>query len=596
MVLSMREKVIKIIKAFIIALLSSICFGVQITKKYKINYNLLFMILSFIILFFLYHKFYNKKQFKIISVVFALFCIIGDSFDKTNSFKLISHNHITLIINTIRLLGFSFIFNFLINKFYYLVEEKEFKNKKNKLYDFLFEKHPFIIPFIIILIFYLPYIISFYPGILSPDPSNQIKQFFHIKTNYLDYTTLIDPNVYITNHHPVLHTILLGGLAKIGDIMGNVNFGIFMYTILQLSLFIGTMSYTLCYMRKLNVPHIIRLVVLTLYCIIPVFPFYAMSAVKDVIFSCLLVIYSIRLYDIIRFKPNYNFKLMASMFILMLLITLFRNNGIQSILFTSIPVVILVKYERIKNLIISICVISVYLMYSNLLLPSLKISNGSVRERLSIPFQQTARLVKYYEDELSNEEKIKIDKVLGIDDLGSRYNPVNADPVKNAFNKYATKGDMDAYFGVWLKYFFKKPNVYFEATINNIYGYFYPKAKRWYIYYKYDNRLINDNIDYHYNNLKNTRNILSNYGVAFRYIPIIGLIVSVGFNTWLVMLLITFLLHKKLFRYIPYVVPLLSLILMCFSSPINTYFRYIFGVVLGMPILWSMYYALKNNN
>ena len=79
-----------------------------------------------------------------------------------------------------------------------------------------------------------------------------------------------------------------------------------------------------------------------------------------------------------------------------------------------------------------------------------KITSGSIRETLSIPFQQTARYVKYHSDDLTQEDIIVIDKVLGYDDLAERYDPEISDPVKNKFNKYTSNGELMDYLKDWL--------------------------------------------------------------------------------------------------------------------------------------------------
>lgn len=56
--------------------------------------------------------------------------------------------------------------------------------------------------------------IAFYPLVLSNDPSFQIKQFFNVRTKYMDYIIPLDDNVNLTAHHPVLHTLLLGVLLN----------------------------------------------------------------------------------------------------------------------------------------------------------------------------------------------------------------------------------------------------------------------------------------------------------------------------------------------------------------------------------------------
>lgn len=69
------------------------------------------------------------------------------------------------------------------------------------------------------------------------------------------------------------------------------------------------------------------------------------------------------------------------------------------------------------------------------MLPSLKITGGSVRESLSVPFQQTARYVRDYGDEVTEEVKEAIDSILRYDLLASKYNPNLSDPVKKLFNE-----------------------------------------------------------------------------------------------------------------------------------------------------------------
>lgn len=580
----------------ILSVFSSISLCLKINKNYNISINFFALFISVIILYFCYQKNISKskKSFKILSLILSLFMIVGYSFKVNGNFTIIVHNILLLFISLIKLIGFYYLFLFSTNTIFEFINKYKFKSYSNKVYKFIFEKHPFILPFIIIIICYLPYIISFYPGILSPDPSNQIKQFFHIKTKYLDYSILLDPNVYITNHHPVLHTVLLGGLAKVGDIIGSVNVGIFMYSIIQICTLVGTLSYTIYYMKKINTPSIIRVISLIIYSLVPVFPFYAMSVVKDVMFNCFVILFCIKIFDIIK-DENLNFKNGFILVIIMLLVTMLRNNGIYAILFAMPFMIAFMKKIRKNCLFVTLITLTIYLSYAHILLPALKITPGSIREVLSIPFQQTARYVKYHENELSDYDKGVIDKVLGIDDLVSRYNPLKADPVKNAFNKYASNDDLKDYFKVWFKGLVKHPNVYIEATLHNTYGYFYPNHS-WYIYYKYDERLINDGINYHYNNLNGLRNILSCYGVGFQYIPLLGYIVNIAFCNWIVLFVVFIVLKIKKYKYLIWLAPTISLILVCFASPVNTYFRYAIGIVFQIPIIISMCYYLVNKN
>jgi len=550
------------------------------------------LLIIYILIYKLYFNYYNqnkKTKFIIISILFSLFILIGDTFNKTNSFKLMFNNIYIFFLTIIRFSGYFLLFNLLISK---LFQFKINIKLKNKYLNFLFNKYPFTGSIIIILICWLPYIISFYPAILSPDPSNQIKQFFGIKTHYNESVIMMDENVLITNHHPVFHTVILGGCVKIGRMLYSDNLGLFIYSIIQISILISTLASTLKYMKKLNTPIWFRLCILIIYSLVPVFPLYGMSAVKDVIFGCLIILYIIFIFDLIKYQ-NLSIKKYLYIGLLILGIMLFRNNGYHVILLSSPFIILSNRKYLIKLLCLFLIPILIYKGYTNILLPRLHITEGSIREMLSIPFQQTARYVKYYENELSLDDKKIIDKILDISDLKDRYDPTFADKVKNNFNKYTTDEDLKKYFNVWFKGLIKHPITYVEATLNNTFGYFYPNTYRWYIYYNYDSRLKDSGFNYHYNNLDNLRNILSNYGILFPYIPILGLIVNIGFNTWLVIIIFSFIVKLKKYKYLNYLIPSIILILVCIASPVNTYFRYALPNVFAMPIMICMYLNIR---
>ena len=205
---------------------------------------------------------------------------------------------------------------------------------------------------------------------------------------------------------------------------------------------------------------------------------YAVSGVKDTIYTCFVMWYVIFLDKFIKEKKMTIKELLI--FILILFgVVLFRNNGIY-VIFLSLPFACIYSKELRKKLIVVFLItISFYGVFDKVILPYYKITPGSVRETLSIPFQQTARYVKYYSDDLSAKEIKIIDKVLEYDTIADRYDPTLADPVKNKYNKDATSDDLKEYLKVWFKCFFRHPLVYIEATVHNIYGYFSPQQTNW---------------------------------------------------------------------------------------------------------------------
>ncbi len=539
-------------------------------------------------------KFENKLTYSIISIIFSLLMVFGYSYDVVHNASLVTGNIALIIFSILKFSGYYTLFNTSIKLFDDIVKKSKLKNKKlPKIFD-LFDKHPFMFSFIVILICYLPYIIAFYPVIINYDAANQIKEVMGIHTRYMDSVVLLNPNVTLTNFNPLIHTLLLGGLFKFGYLIGNVNFGMFLYSIVQLSIVISVFAYSIYYLKKLKVNNTLILVVLGIYSLVPLFPLYAMTAVKDVIFSSLVFLYVIMLYDMLKFK--WSKKRYIGFAFLVLLIILFRNNGIYTIIL-SLPLVCILKKElRLPIILVLVFNIGMYIGYNKVLLPHYEIANTSVREMLSVPFQQTARLAKYYDEEISNEDKKIIDKVLGYNDLGERYRTDLSDPVKNKFNKYTTNEELKDYFRVWFKYLLKRPVVYIDATINNMYGYFYPNTSAWYVYTDLNHKLPEAGFDYHYNNLSYLRIGLKGIAEAFPYIPVIGAISNIGIVVWIHILLIGMLIVNKMKKYIVVLLPSLTFILVCIVGPANTYFRYVLPCVFALPtIICILYNELKNN-
>lgn len=598
----LKNKYFKNIIIFLMASITTLTYTFNFTDAKNITdlnnplkVSVLITFILIIVFYKLYNSYYFKKKdnsylFNFLALLFAIFMVVGYSYNTVGDASLIFDNILVFIISFLNLLGHFLLFNVIIHKlFYYIINFKDNdKLKKNKLIKKIFIDHPFISTFLIILICWLPYLIAYFPGILSPDPSFQIEQFLGIKTKYSDYTIMLDENVTITNHHPITHTVLLGSFAKLGLKMGSINWGIFLYTLIQTIALISLFSYIILYFKKLNTPLIIRILSLIIYSFTPVFPFYAISPVKDVYFAIFVILYIIRLFDLIKYQ-NFSLKNLSILSILMLLITLFRNNGIYLIIM-SFPFMLLAYPKKGSKLLITFLIpVICYYSFTNVLLPHLKITPGSIRETLSLPFQQTARYVKYHSNEVTEEEKMVIDKVLEYDTLATRYKTNIADPVKNKYNKYSTNEDLNNYLKVWWIQFKKHPGTYFNATMANTYGYIYPDTHNWYIYHKYYSYLKDVGLDYHYNNLENLRNGLYYYGEVFPYIPGLGMIVNIGFATWLWMLIFTYLIKLKKYKYLIITCPVISIILVCFAGPVNTYFRYTLSYVFAIPIIIAIF-------
>ena len=525
----------------------------------------------------------------------------------TNSWNLIFNGKFQFIKALIVAISYFIIFKLIIDcLFEHIIPKIKYKTSNNKIFNFIFEKHSFLAPLIIILVCWLPYVILFYPGVLMADSSNQIKQYFGLEISDSTSTNsvnLIDENVKITNHHPVLHTVILGSCIQIGRKLVNDNFGIFIYTFLQMITLAISFTYIIYFMKKLKTNNYIRITTLLLFALFPIFPFYAMEITKDVPYTSAMIIYICQLYKIIKYYNNEKISnwRVASIIALCILVCLLRNNGLYSIILSLPFVAIFNKVNRKRILLITLFIFIFYELFLKVLLPVCKISNTGVREMLSVPLQQTARYVKQYDNEITDEEKKVIDKLLNYETLASRYVPERSDAVKNDFNKDATGEDLKNYFKIWFTQFFKHPNVYFESFINNYYGYFYLEEKT--VEYtasyieKCDNRINKTGeFKYSYKKKKNGRKAIKELLSISNKIPVISWITNLAINNWTILLIICYLLYIKKYKEIVYILPSFVTLLVCLISPVNAYFRYSMPNIFAIPLIISIFLDIINEN
>ncbi len=558
-----------------------------LTMNYQVL-DYLNMLLSIPILYILFKKEGNNNLLiNVLSVIFSLFMIIGYSFINTYSFSLIYQNDINIIVSLFKLLGYYVFFRQLLMRIFMFFTEHNFRGVNLK-----FGNHPFLYSVLVLSLMYGLYLIFYYPGVINYDNANQIKEVLGLHTRYLDSIIVLNENVTLTNFNPILHTLLLGNLVKLGITIGNLNIGLFLYTLIQEAIVILVLAYSIYFLKKENIKDNYLLMILLCYIIVPFYPFYALTAVKDTLFCVFVILYIIYLYKYITYK--FSLKDYIIFIAIMLLVTLLRTNG-AIIIALSLPFVLLIRNINRKTLGLTIFIFLFIFIY-NKSLPALNIPNTSIREGLSIPFQQTANYVRTYPLEVAEEEKKAIDKILGYETLGKRYNEVLSDPVKNEYNKYATSEDLQAYLEVWFKMFFKHPDVYFNATLSNTYGYFYPSEYNWYVYTNLNKKLQEAGYDYHFNDLASGRQALKNYAGAWRYIPIINLLVNCAFYTWVYLFLLISLIITKNKKLIIILLPAFSLIAMCFIGPANTYFRYVLPYAMSLPLILTLVIKKINKN
>lgn len=530
----------------------------------------------------------------ILAVLFALFMVLGRSFEKTDSWDLVFGGKTDLLLSLVQgicwyvifFMGIYWLYGFW-DRFSVSKKPGQLTPKRSKLlnglgmlagkYTELLEKAPVRTVFCTLMIVNIPYIILSYPGIFMGDTWYQISQ------GYFNGTAL-------TNHHPVVHTLFLSLFLHIGEWIGSCNIGIFLYCLVQTMFLCLIAGYAVGTLVEIKANKWLTAGIVLYYCIHPRISAFFFLMAKDVIYTAFVVLFYVMLFKLLQVqvphrKRDYVFFLGAIIGMIM-----FRNDGIYVAALTLLAALFYKRFRKAALAGLAAAVVT-SLGLSQVLFPLLDVSQGSIREMLSVPFQQTARYVKYAEEDISDSEREIIDSVLDYDVLADSYDPDISDPVKSTY--HGSKETLIDYVGVWFKMLLRRPDIYIQATMNNYYQYFYPgKEPLTYFTYewgKYQMESLNESIqtDFHMpESLNYARNSYETLREDIFNLPILSLLKTPAVYIWIALLFMGYCLRKKSLVGIIYCCPMFVQLLIFITGPTNGYYcRYEYPMFIYLPVV-----------
>jgi len=523
-----------------------------------------------------------KTKDTVFSLLFAFFYLIGYALYKTDRFDILTDRPVCVFFAVIAFFGTALA---MLTAILYLRHVAvRLAAWKLPLPAFA-EKHSFLFPFAVILVCYLPYVIIRYPAGVEFDAYYQIEQFLGL--------------VPMTAHWPPFSSAFLGSFVWLGKaLFGSYNAGLFMLVLVQSIICAAVLAYTVRAALRLGAPKSFCAAMLLVYAISPVFASYLTAVIKDAMFSAGVLMFVCLLAEEVLSERGRLHKLCTG--ICGLLICLLRNNGIY-VLAACLGVLLVyyavtaIKSKKLYFPMLTVCLLCAVLLnsvYNSVILPAMDIPEGSVREALSVPFQQTARYLKEYPDDVTAEEAEAIAAVLDYENLAALYDPNLSDPVKNTY--HGSSEDLLPYFKAWFAQLLRHPGVYFNATLSNANGFYFPDAQNLVFY---DRTWSSDQVIYtEPEGLKEAKNNLYDFVALFESLPLLSVIGSTGAQFWvLIYLLFSAASNKKgkrgklLFLLIPSLVGAA----VCLASPTFTVngVRYALPFIYANPLLISLFAA-----
>ena len=432
----------------------------------------------------------------------------------------------------------------------------------------------FLVAFIAIELSCLIALLGHYPGYATNDSNSSINQALNIAWEQSGIGGL-------SNHHPVVFTFVVTFFVRIGVLVGNLGLGVALFSLFQMTCLAATLAYVTWWLyRRGGVPPWFVVATAAFFALNPIIPRYAITMWKDILFSAVLLLFILALFDLVR--SNSALRTHKSWLVRFIALTLgvffLRSNGIYILLATF--AIGLIFYQPLRKfclmflvgtLVVSICWSGIISLTG--------IKSGSFAESVGIPLQQLGAAFSY--GNYNDTDVDKMEDFIPLDELKTGYDKTLADGIKfnEAFNDEYLNTHKSEFLDLYLSMAPRNLIPYIEAWGWQTRGYWDPSVSSWLIvpsaYLGNDAQSFLPSID-------NAYNSDMKHFATLAY-PLL----SVGMLTWVLLFTLLFQAYRR-----GQLLPLLPLAVligtMLIAAPAWCEFRYVFAVHLALPLMIAL--------
>ena len=455
---------------------------------------------------------------------------------------------------------------------------------------------------------WLPWYIANFPGGTYWDTYYQMYQVYPenhpiavIPWAEIYSQTLTD--AWLVDHHPVFTTFIYGAFAWVSDqLTGNWMAGVAAFCIIQGIAHVVAFTASVAYLRKVGCPPLLNFLAFAYLALAPFVSTWALCMVKDSFFGLFYIPYFMLVFETVRtrgecMRRHRNIVLFA---LCALMLCLTKKTGI----FVVIPTAIVgaIAFRRSKPALEAylfqglLPAIVVLVLFPVALFPALNIQAGGAQETLGPLFQQTARTILDYPDDVTPEEEDAIRAVLDYDKLAKEYQFDFEDSVKYRYNLDASTTDIVNYMKAYAAMGMRHPDSYFGAAMALAGFYVAPTAPVNIRMVTVDTKMGPDQRYMLWNpdELDWLRNGLDDAYDTISKIPVIDLpLLIVTYAFWLPALL-AFVAFRNRLKCWTLFVPPLVLLAFCIIAPVYDA-RYVVPILDAAPLFFCGVVVLLRN-
>ncbi|MBO5891910.1 MAG: hypothetical protein J6Q30_04275 [Oscillospiraceae bacterium] len=493
----------------------------------------------------------------ILSVLFSLFTLVGFSLEQYGQILRPGAAKAAVFL----LVALSAFFYFTLSHFLSLFDKASRGTEKSRFRTF----------FILLLIQYLFYILSFYPGSVAHDTHSQLRQFLRMQA--------------ISNANPFAVTLFYGFFFKLGRFLSDPNFGVFLGCLAQGILMAYAFSKVCCFVRKTTGSKIATVVTFAFFFVVPIWGGAAQTLLKDSLHVSLFTLFFLQFIKL--FEQEHSRKDILIFIFWMLAAAVSRKATFYIVLVCCL---ILVFYHQKKVrrffLVLTAAFALVFFLYEDVVLPGIGIDKAPPQENYALQFQQVALVCVEHGDSLSEEDIAIIDSVLDYDKIREVYDPNIADPVKLL---YHNDGSLRDFNRLHLRLMFRYPGTYLKSIVQSSWKYFSPLSEG----YEYFRSYISPNSLGIYRLDEASGEAVLKWVSVWTEMPLLSLFIGPGLYTWLTIGAFAFALAKKNKKCIMTVLPMVIFTLGMLVTPVNGENRYAYPIMAAAPVLLACVWEAK---
>ena len=425
--------------------------------------------------------------------------------------------------------------------------------------------------FLFLMVVWLPYLPSYWPGGIYSDTVDSINMALGKKE--------------WDNHNPLLYTLIWRFMFWVtGAFQGAGEYGgLKLFTVVQTSALALTLSgfWYWCYKKGIHKAVIILgLLIMGMY---PLYPFYGISLWKDTPFSIVLFLLSVFLYQLFeKEKKDISLKNLGWYSFLTGLVIFLRNNGIYIAVFYSV-IITLYCWKKKKQLakkigLASLVIIMTARIIQGPVYDSLGYNIDTSKESMGIPMQQVAYILAT-EGEVLEEKLAVLEYIMPLENWITLYNPVVGDTIKfdPSFNQEYFEKHSGEFFKVYVSMVMRNPIKAAKAYLLETMGF-------WDISKSSSTAYI---CNFHFGNAEYFMSDYFDYylDISFRKYVEPKNYLSAALFAWFMLGTGFLCLAKKNIRGIICILPTLGLWLsIMVAVPVAFSFRYIYSLFLCVPL------------